>query len=160
MIIDYIKNVSKMLWLIDVARENSTELHLAVERSMLPKCFPFNHPNYCRYLTAHHVNLSALSIQNGETWEDFLANGFGDSMSGETFSTIHGDLITEATITGEVKVRSGPMHGGYSSSEKTSDLLSKPVCHGYYQIKTERKIDMCSFFCTWSDKNKFQNTTR
>ena len=113
--------------MIDVARENSTELHLAVERSMLPKCFPFNHPNYCRYLTAHHVNLSALSIQNGETWEDFLANGFGDSMSGETFST---------------------MHGGYSSSEKTSDLLSKPVCHGYYQIKTERKIDMCSFFCT------------
>ena len=85
--------------IIDLCSErNSIELYLAAERVMLPKCFVFDHPNDCRYLTAQHVNLSALSTQKSEIWEDLLANGFGGSMSGETFSTIHGDLITETTI--------------------------------------------------------------
>ena len=146
--------------MIDAVRENSTELHLAAERSMLPRCFAFNHPNYCWYVTGQHVNLPALSSQKVETWKDLLADGFGGSMSGESFSTIHSDLITEAAITRKVKVRGGPMRVGYSSSEETTDLLSKPVYHGYYQIKTERKIDICNTFCTQSNKTKFRNTTR
>ena len=125
MIIEYIKDVSKMLSLIYTVRENSIELHLAAERAMLPKCFAFDHPNYCRYLTAQHVNLSALSTQKSETWEDLLANDFGGSMSGELFSTIHGDLITETTINREVKVRGGPMRGGYSTSEENTDAFIK-----------------------------------
>ena len=48
-------------------RENSIELHLAAKRAMLPKCFAFYHPNYFRYLTAQHVNLSILSTQKNET---------------------------------------------------------------------------------------------
>ena len=98
---------------------------MAAERVMLPKCFVFDHPNDCRYLTAQHVNLSALSTQKSEIWEDLLANGFGGSMSGETFSTIHGDLITETTINREVKIRGGRMRGGYSTSEETTDVFIK-----------------------------------
>ena len=107
MIIEYIKDVSKTLSLIYVVRENSIELHLAVERAMLPKCFAVDQPNYFPYLTAQHVNLSALSTKKSETWEDLLANGFGGSLSGEPFSTIHGHLITETNINREEKVRGG-----------------------------------------------------
>ena len=46
-------------------------------------------------------------------------------MSGEPFSTIHGDLITETTINREVKVSGGPMQGGYSTSEQTTDTFIK-----------------------------------
>ena len=46
-------------------------------------------------------------------------------MSGEPFSNIHGDLITEKTINQEVKVRGGPMRGGYSTSEETTDAFIK-----------------------------------
>ena len=54
-----------------------------------------------------------------------MQNGFGGSISGEPFSTIHGDLITETTINREVKVRGGPMRGGYSTSERTTDAFIK-----------------------------------
>ena len=46
-------------------------------------------------------------------------------MSGEPFSTIHGDLITETTNNREVKVRSGPKQGGYSTNEQTTDTFIK-----------------------------------
>ena len=62
-----------------------------------------------------------------------MANGFGGFMSGEPFSTIHGDLITDTTINREVKVRGGSMRGDYSTSEETINYQSY---HGYYQIKT------------------------
>ncbi len=46
-------------------------------------------------------------------------------MSGGPFSTIHGDLITETTINREVKVRGGPMQGGFSTDVKTVDTFMK-----------------------------------
>ena len=88
MMVGYIKDADEILSLIDAVREKSTELQLAAEISMLPKCFAFNHPNYYRYLTGQHVNLLALSSQKGETWKDLLANSFGGSMSGEPFQLI------------------------------------------------------------------------
>ena len=45
-------------------------------------------------------------------------------MSGEPFSTIHGDSIMETTINREVKVRGGSMRGGYSTSEETTNYQS------------------------------------
>ena len=113
MMIEYLKDVSKLLALIYAVRERSIELHLVAERALLPKCFAFDHVNYCRYLSVQHVNLHAKRIQKKDEWEDFLHNGFGGSLSGERFSTIHGDLITETTINREVIVRGGPMQGGY-----------------------------------------------
>ena len=40
---------------------------------------------------------------------------FGGSLTGDKFSTKHADLIIEMAINGEVKVRGGPMQGGYST---------------------------------------------
>ena len=50
---------------------------------------------------------------------------FGGSITGQSFSTIHGDLITETTINREVKVRGGPMRGGYSTSFEVNDAFIK-----------------------------------
>ena len=46
-------------------------------------------------------------------------------MSGEPFSTIHGDLMTEVTINRDAKVRGGSMMGGYSTSDKKNDAFVK-----------------------------------
>ena len=45
----------------------------------------------------------------------------GASLSGRKFSTIPGDLVTEVTVNREVKIRGGPMRGGYSTSEEAVD---------------------------------------
>jgi hypothetical protein len=60
-----------------------------------------------------------------DAWDDLVQSGFGGSISGEPFSTINGDLITEITINREVKVRGRPIQGGYSTSEQTTDTFIK-----------------------------------
>jgi len=69
----------------------------------------FGHVNYARYLTFQHANLQNVKINHTDAWDELAQNGFGGSMSGEPFFTIHGDLITETTINKEVKFRGGPM---------------------------------------------------
>ena len=100
-----------MLSLISAVREKCIERHLAAERALIPKCFAFGHINYARYLTFQHIKLQDIKMNNKEAWDDLSQNGFGGSLSGEPFSTIHGDLITETTINREVKVRWSPMQG-------------------------------------------------
>lgn len=125
MMIEYLKDVSAMLCLIEAVREKSIETHLAAERTLLPKCFAFGHVNYARYLTFQHANLQNLKMNHQDAWNDLVENGFGGSLSGKPFSTIHGDLITETTINREVKVRGGPMQGGYSTNEQAMDTFIK-----------------------------------
>jgi hypothetical protein len=81
--------------------------------------------NYARYLTLQHVNLQHVKENHKDAWKDLVEIGFGGSLSGQPFSTIHGDLITETKINREVKVRVGPMQGGYSTSESTVDTFVK-----------------------------------
>ena len=102
MMTQYVKDVSLLLALISAVREKTIELHVVAERALLPKCFAFNHINYSRYLTAQHINLQRIQIYKKEAWEDLLKEGFGGSLSGSTFSTIHGDLITECTVNRKV----------------------------------------------------------
>ena len=45
----------------------------------------------------------------------------GASLTGRKFSTIPGDLVTEVTVNREVKIRGGPMRGGYSTSIEAVD---------------------------------------
>ena len=49
MMLEYMRDVSKMLALVYAVREKSIELHAAAERELLPKCFAFDHVNYCRF---------------------------------------------------------------------------------------------------------------
>ena len=125
MIMEYLVDVSAMLSLVSAVREKCIDRHLAAERALIPKCSAFGHINYARYLTFQHIKLQDIKMNNKEAWDDLSQNGFGGSLSGEPFSTIHGDLITETTINREVKVRGGPMQGGYSTNEKATDTFVK-----------------------------------
>ena len=98
MMVDYLKDVSAMLCLIVAVREKSIEMHMAAERVLVTDCFAFGHFNYAKYLTFQHVNLQNVKMNRKDVWDDLVQNGFGGSLSGEPFSTIHGDLITETTI--------------------------------------------------------------
>eukprot|EP00795_Rhopilema_esculentum_P008010 gene8010-13918_t len=125
MIVQYLKDVSAILCLISSVRENTIERHLAAERALIPKCFAFGHPNYSRYLSFQHVNLLDIKRNHATIWQDLLENEYGGSVSGESFSTMHGDLITETTINREVTARGGPMQGGLSTDITAVDTFMK-----------------------------------
>ena len=124
-IIEYIKDVSSMLCLISAVREKCFERHLAAERMLIPKCVALDHVNYSRYLAFQHVNLDNVKRRNKPAWDELIENGFGGSISGQPFLTIHGDLITGTPINREVKVRGGPMQSGYSTTDRTTDSFIK-----------------------------------
>ena len=137
MMIQYIKDVSVLLALVSAVREKSIELHIAAERALLPKCFAFNHMNHLRYLTIQHVNFERIQIDKSSAWDDLVNEGFGGSLTGQRFSTTHGDLITETTITREGKVR-GPLRGGYSTSFEANDAFVK-TSHLMAKIRSKLK---------------------
>ena len=129
MVVNYMKDVSNMLALVSSVRENCIERHLQAERVLCRDLHALGHPNYSRYLTYQHVMLSTLHEKNPKAWEELLNNGFGGSLSGQPFSTEHGDLIIEMTINKEVKVRGGPMQGGYSTDLKSMNRFVKNTHH-------------------------------
>ena len=132
MMVQYMCDVSNLLALVSSVREHDIWRHIQAERALLPKLFAFGHPNYSRYLTYQHVMLQMLEKTNPEAWESLVEEGFGASRTANPFSAIHGDLMIETTINREVKVRGGPMQGGYSTNiesmnkfVKTSHLMAK-----------------------------------
>ena len=71
-------------------------------------------------------------IYNTSIWNDLKENRFGGSLTGGKYSTKHADLIIETTVNKEVKVRGGPIQGGYNAGldamsifVKNSQLLAK-----------------------------------
>ena len=118
---EYIRDVSKFLSRIAAYRDKNIELHLQAQEELLPLLFAFNHQNYARYLTYHHYELKSLEANNASAYEQLKTYGMGASLSGKKFSTIPGDLVTEVTVNREVKVRGGPMRGGYSTSGEAVD---------------------------------------
>ena len=74
--------------------------------------FAFNHQNYFRCLTQHHIELKSLSITKPQDFFDLETFGLGASRSRNKILTIRRELVTEVTINREVKVRGGPMRGG------------------------------------------------
>ena len=72
-------------------------------------------------LTYHHYELQRLQVENSPAYEQLKTYGMGASLSGRKFSTIPGDLVTEVTVNREVKIRGGPMRGGYSTSAEAVD---------------------------------------
>ena len=89
-----------------IVKEN-IELHLQPQCDLLPLLSVFNHQDYSRYLTTHHVQLTNLSSKNPSTYKDLQTYGIVATLSG----TIPGDLATEVIISREVKFRRGPMRG-------------------------------------------------
>ena len=106
----------QVIWLLlaQYVRKN-IERHIQAEENLCKDAHAFGHPNYARYLSYQHVMLKSLPQQKPLVWDELLKNGFGGSITGKPFSTEHGDYMIETTINREVKVRGGPMQGGYST---------------------------------------------
>ena len=98
-------------------RQKNIRLHLQAHSYLLLLLFSFNHQNYARYLTTqHHVEWTSLSITKPQAFSDLETFSLGPSLNGNKYSTIPGGLVTEVTINRVVKVRGGPMRGGYSTA--------------------------------------------
>ena len=72
-------------------------LQLQAQHDLLPLLFAFNHQNYSRYLTTHHVELTNIS-KNLSAYKDFQTYAIRAILSGKKFSTILGDLVIERRI--------------------------------------------------------------
>ena len=81
---------------------------------MVKHCFAFDHVNYARYMSFHHVYLRDLERKSHPAFKEMMLRGFGGSLSGTPFSNIHGDLITEV-FNGETKRSAVPYRAGYST---------------------------------------------
>ena len=123
-------------------REGDLEWHLQAEREMLKHCLAFDHINYARFLSYQHVFLRDLQRRNHPAINDIASRGFGGSLSGNPFSSIHSDLITEI-FNGETKRSAGPYRAGYSTdTEKVNTCAQSENKYGY--IVSAQRVDACS----------------
>ena len=110
----YLKDVSTMLAMVSAVREGNLRRHIEAEREMLSLTFAFNHQNYARYCSYQHVFLQNMSAENEEAFQQLSERGFGASVSGERFTSIHGDLVTEL-FNKQTKDTAGPFRAGFST---------------------------------------------
>ena len=75
--------------------------------------FALDHPNYTRYGDYQQTYLQRLRNIQHPAYESLKNNGFRGSISGDKFSSIHGDLIKET------KGNSGPFRKGFSTGTDT-----------------------------------------
>ena len=101
----YVRDVSAMLSFVASLRERNMELHLQALQHFIPLIFAFNHPNYLRYLTYSHILLSKLKTDGPGAYDDLFLYGPGVSLSGDEFSSIPEDLVTDIGPDHESKIR-------------------------------------------------------
>ena len=120
MFVNYLKDVLALLAMIRSVKECNIEMHLEAERTFQAQRFGFGHPNYSRYLTYQHALLEVHLISNTSIWKDLKENGFGGSLTGDTFSIKHGALIIKTIVNREVKVQDG-----YSADLDATNMFVK-----------------------------------
>ena len=76
-------------------RESDIERHRQTEYTLICESFAMDHQTYVRYGAFQHVNLQSLRKENKKQFNELKGKRFGASLTGDVFSTIHGDLVTE-----------------------------------------------------------------
>ena len=87
--------------------------------------------------TYEHVYLSNLKDINRLAYDDLATKGFGASITGQPFSSIHGDLVTEY-YNRTTKGTSGPFRAGYSRNTDAVNRWVKTI-HVHSKLKEEFK---------------------
>ena len=126
MTLAYLEDVSSMLAMISAVREGNIERHLQSERDMLNQIFAFNHQNYARYCSYQHVYLRSLQQEGHPAFDEMKLKGFGASIGGDKFSSIHGDLVTEL-FNKETKGTAGPFRAGFSTNTETVNTWVRTI---------------------------------
>ena len=123
MVVNYLKDVSTVLATVSAVQTGKITHHLQTERQMLKLIFAFDHINHACYNSFQHVFLTNLLKHNPQVFGDRFKYGFGDTSLCETFSTIHGDVVTE-----HFNEKSGrtarPYRGGYIHCAKCVQIQS------------------------------------
>ena len=78
---------------------------------MVKYCFAFDHINYTRYVSYQQVYLQELQRINSKA---IIGLTQRDSLLGDSFSCLHGDLITEI-FNGQTKRQASPHCAGFST---------------------------------------------
>ena len=114
MTVSYLQDVSVLLSLVSAVRECNLEEHLQAERKLvdLALAFDFDDQNYGRYNCYQNVFLRNLQQTSHPAFEELELKGLGGSLTGEPFSSIHGDLMTEL-FNRETKGTAGPFRSGF-----------------------------------------------
>ena len=87
---------------------------------MIKYCFTFDHINYSSYLTYEHLYLRTLQRERSKAVADLDERGFGGSLSGLPFTSLHGGLI----FNGQTKHQAGPHAAGFSTDiNKVNDWV-------------------------------------
>ena len=107
-----------MLALVSAVQESNIEIHMEAQRVMTNLVFVLDHPNYARYGAYQQTYLQHLRNIQHPAYESLKNNGFGASISGDKFSSIYGDLITEI-FNKETKGNSGPFRKGFGTDIDT-----------------------------------------
>ena len=137
MTIEYLKDVSSLLSMVWAVRSGNFDGHLQSERDIIKQCFAFDHVRYSRYLSYQHVLLKNMENENHPAIQDLISRGYGRSMSGDLFSAIHGDLVTEI-FNGATKRQGGPHRGGFTNDVHVLNTWIKTT-HIHAKIRTELK---------------------
>ena len=129
-----------MLALVSAVRESNIERHMEAERVMTNQAFALDHPNYARYGAYQQTYLQHLRNIQHPAYESLKNNGFGASISGDKFSSIHGDLITEI-FNKETKGNSGPFRKGFSTDIDTvSTWVNTIHIHSQLRVALRQKL--------------------
>ena len=131
--VEYLKDVSTFLALVSAAREGCVERHLQAERKLIHLAFAYDHPNSSRYCTYQNIYLTHLKKINHPAYEDLRQKGMGGSVTGEPFSSLHGDLHTEL-FNRETKSTCGPFRSGFSTSNEAVNNWIQTI-HIYSELR-------------------------
>ena len=78
----YLKNVPTMLAIVSAVRESDLKRNFSAKQKFLKLMFAFDHINYARYNTYHHVYLKNLLRKDKSIAKDLITNWYGASSSG------------------------------------------------------------------------------
>ena len=112
------KDVSTLLALVSAVREECIERHLPAERRLTHLAFECDHPNYSRYCAYQNTYLTYLKQIHHPAFDELLRKGMGVSLTGDSFSSLHGDLQT-GLFNWETRNTCGPFRQGFSTSNKS-----------------------------------------
>ena len=153
MTVAYLKDISSLL--ASVAAVRGSDFHMEGERDMLKYCFAFDHVNYARYMSFQYVYLSDLEAKGDPANDNLIKRGIRESLSGDKFSSIHGDLITEG-FSGETKRQAGPHISGFSTNV---DAVNTCIKTTYIHTKLRKKFND-TIRLTTDSHHKETNTKR
>ena len=119
-------------------REGNLYRHLEAERKFLPLFFAFDHVHYARYNSFQHIYLKHLQTTKTNAFNDLCIQGYGATSTGDPFSAIHGDIVTEH-FNRETKGTAGPNRAGYIENTVNKWIMTSHI-HIVISLKKRMKV--------------------